>query len=498
MAKSKKTGGKSLADFREAHDPTYERHEPTAVFQRELPKGARKFIVTAAQNGTPVNKDWWDVIQCIAETNKAEIIVIPLRYKNPTSHWSGSQRNAEYWDAPVRPYLWNVRHSLNKNLTLLADMKIQPTAASPLTGSDGLSLASSGIVGHTKVQLKCIPTPQSRMAKVLMTTGVCTVANYTDSRAGKIGEFHHSLAAVYVEIDGGRFFARHVHFDAKTKSATDLNWRYYAKSSRPAPRPLALIMGDTHVDFIDPSVESATFTAPDSMVNVLKPKALVWHDLNDDYSCNPHHFGNPFNVVAKRKHGRDDVHAEVLRAIEYVKKNTPAGADSYVVPSNHNDFLGRWINQNDWKRDPVNAEFYLETALAMVRGTKMGPKGTTYPDPFTYWLRREALGRLDIMALDSDESLMIGGVECGMHGHQGPNGARGSIQNLRRLGVKSIIGHSHTPGIDEGCYQVGTSTRLRLEYNHGASSWLNAHCLLHEDGKRQLIVIVDGKWRLTV
>lgn len=81
-----------------------------------------------------------------------------------------------------------------------------------------------------------------------------------------------------------------------------------------------------------------------------------------------------------------------------------------------------------------------------------------------------------------------------MHGDHGPNGARGSITNIRRTATKSIIGHSHSPGEDEGCTQVGTSTRLVLEYNGGSpSSWLNAHCDLNADGKRQLMVIRDGE-----
>ena len=71
-----------------------------------------------------------------------------------------------------------------------------------------------------------------------------------------------------------------------------------------------------------------------------------------------------------------------------------------------------------------------------------------------------------------------------------------TIRNLRRVGVRSVIGHSHSPGIEEGCYQTGTSTFLRLEYNSGPSGWLQAHVLVHADGKRQLIIIIDGKWRL--
>ena len=98
--------------------------------------------------------------------------------------------------------------------------------------------------------------------------------------------------------------------------------------------------------------------------------------------------------------------------------------------------------------------------------------------------------------LERDESLVLGSVELSLHGDKGPNGARGSRSNLKRIGVKTIIGHSHSPGIDGGCYQTGTSTPLRLDYNKGPSSWLNCHCVLYANGKRSLLPIIDGEWRL--
>lgn len=484
--------GKSIGEFAKAHDPTFKVESPTMVFERPIPKAAKCFIVVAAQNATPVHADWWAVLQTIAYERQAERLVIPLRYKNPTSQWTGSQQNAEHWDAEVRPYLWNIRRALNPNISVLGDIKIQPTASSPLTGAEAISHASSGIIGHTKMQLRSIPTPSGRMAKILTTTGACTQPNYTDSRAGRIGEFHHSLSAVIVELDGKRFHLRQLHYDAKSKSCTDLNVRYTAKGASVAPRPLALVMGDTHVDAIDPQVQAATF-GKGGILESLRPAHLVWHDLLDAYSCNPHHFGNPFNAVAKRGAGADDVRKEVVRAINFVRSHTPENMESVIVGSNHNDMLRRWITSSDWRLDPTNAEFYLETALALVKGTGLTAKGTEYPDPFAHWFRQAGVPRASV--LDTDESFPLANVELGMHGDVGPNGSRGSVRNLRRIGTKSIIGHSHTPAIDEGCYQVGTSTRLRLEYNHGASSWLNAHCVLHADGKRQLIIIIDGKWR---
>jgi len=463
-------------------------------FKRALRPRTSVFIVTAAQNATPVHPAFWAALQRMARHRRAEILVIPIRYKNPTSHWTASQANADTWADEVTPYLWNVRRAMNENLTLLADIKTQPTASDPVTGFDAISGASSAILGHTKIQLKCISTPSNRMAKIVTTTGAVTVPNYTDSSKGKKGEFHHSLAAVVVEIQGRRFHLRHLNFDKRTGSFTDLDTRYSADKVERAPRPLALVMGDTHVDFVSAAVERATF-GKGGLVPSLKPRHLVWHDVLDSYAVNVHHRGNPFNAIAKHVSGRSSIEDEVRRACRFVRDRTTGDTVSVVVPSNHDDMLRRWIINSDWKAEPVNAQFYLSAALEMVRGVRMTSAGTSYPSPFPMVFPSMVESMEGIRLLTEDESFKIANIELGMHGDRGPNGSRGSLRNLRRIGIRSIIGHSHTPGIDEGSIQVGTSTELRLEYNGGPSSWMNAHCLIHDDGKRQLVFIIDGELR---
>jgi hypothetical protein len=469
------------------------RHEGAApkVFTRKL--NSKTFVITAAQNATPVHAKFFTALKHYADVNDAELIVIPLRYKNPTSAWTASQENEESWSAETTPFLYNARKALNENVVLLADIKTQPTASSPLTGYEGLSHGESCVLGHTKLQMKVVPTPHHKFPKMMTTTGACTMPNYTDSKSGKLGEFHHTLGAVVVEVASPKtFHLRHLNGSKETGEFTDLGREYGPGYSKAGRRPLALIMGDTHVDFIDKQVEEATF-GRGGIIEVMDPEVLVWHDLLDSYAVNPHHRGNPFISMAKRAHGRDNARDEVLRAIEFVNKHTSKTRQSVIVSSNHDDMLARWVRDTDWRNDPTNAEFYLRTALEMARRILLDNHGTSYPSPFGYWCGQWAKPGVKYLA---GQSFALAGIELSMHGDLGPNGARGSAKNLRRIGVKSVIGHSHSPCIEEGCYQVGTSTALKLEYNLGPSGWLNTHCLLHANGKRQLITIINGEWRL--
>jgi hypothetical protein len=456
------------------------------------PLRGERFIITAAQNATPVHIDFFASLKRAAEYYQAELIVIPLRYKNPTSHWSKLQKEHEWWAPEVRPYLHNVRKKLAKHLILAADVKTQPTASSPLTGFESLTGAESCIIGHPKMQFKTVPVPTGRYPKILTTTGICTLPNYTDSKAGKIGAFHHFMGGLIVEVRNNKFHLRQLNMDDRDGSFIDLDIKYTPNSILHAQPALALVMGDTHVRVTDPLVDQATF-GPKGIVNTLDPKVLIFHDLIDGETVNPYEVGNPFISQAKRKAQRQDVQEEIQEVVEFVNVRAQ-GRDAIIVESNHHDFLARWVIRADWKQDLKNAPFYLKTAQAMLESTRMEANGAAYIDPFIYWVKE--LGCLsNIRCLAADESYQVSGIECGMHGNRGPGGAKGSLKNLSRLGVKVITGHRHAPGIEEGHYQVGTSSFRRLAYQKGPDSSLNTHCVVYANGKRALLTIIDGEWK---
>jgi hypothetical protein len=440
-----------------------------------------------------VHAGFWATLERAASYLGAELVVIPLRYRNPTSQWTEAQSSDDWWAPEVLPFLFNVRVRLNRNLVLAADVKTQPTARSPLMGFESLTGAESCILGHTKMQLRSVPVPTGRMPKLLSTTGACTVPNFTDTKAGSIGAFHHFLGALLVELDGPTFHLRQVNADRKTGAFIDLAKEYSVSGVRPAPPALGLVMGDTHARFASPEVDRATF-GPGGIVEALQPKTLVFHDVFDGYSANPHHVGNPFVSAAKARGELGGVRDEVEHTVEFIRSRS-RGRRAVLVDSNHGDFLARWVLRADWKHlDPGNAEFYLDTARAMLSSSRMTPRGTEYSDPWAFWVERMR-GDADIRCLGPDESFKLADIECGMHGHRGPNGARGTLRNLSRLGSRVISGHGHEPGIEDGHYRVGTSTPLRLEYTHGPGSWLNTHCAVYANGKRCLLTIIDGEWR---
>lgn len=446
-------------------------------------------VITWAQNATPAHEGFLTGLESLCKDRNANLIVQTGRYTNPTSIWSEKQETEQWWDEKLEPYLHNQRTRLNKNLTLLGDINIRPTAMDPLSGLESITHGETGIFGHPSLAMKVIPTPHQRLPKILTTTGACTIENYTDSKEGKKGEFHHVLGAVVVEIDGPRFYLSHINARADGAFCY-LDKAYFPDGSiKPAGEYEAIVFGDAHPKFADPAVVNATF-GTGGLVERLNPKVLVYNDLMDSYSVNPHHIGNPF--IGSTKGDMGDVRAEVEYTIDWLIEKT-GKRKAVIVPSNHDEMLARWIRNADWKfMGAKNQEFYLETALAMRRGTKMTKIGVQTPDPFVYWVEKRGLK--NVRALHKNESFTVKGIECGLHGHEGPSGTKGTMKNLSKLGVKVVSDHTHSPGIMFGHYKAGTMTYLELEYTGPISAWLNAHVSIDPMGKRHIHICIDGRF----
>lgn len=459
-----------------------------------------RFVITCAQNATPVHAKFFKALLVYCKFNNAQLIVIPIRYKNPTSRWSTKAIGHDWWAKELQPYLMAERVKINSSLLLLADIKTQPTHTRPLEGFETISHSMSAIIGHPKLELTTIPTPQNKLPKVLTTTGAITQKNYIPSKAGKKGEHHHSFAACLVEVEGKTFHMRQLNAVDSDGSFMDLMYEYTDTGAKLVKGAVqALVMGDTHVEFVDPKVEKATFIGKNSIVQSLKPRYLVWHDVHDFHSQNHHDRDNVFVRLVKHKTGTSNVEKGLDETFDFIDKHTKKmpWVSNVFVPSNHpTDHFARWVRETDPRDDVENCEFWARTFTMMASGSKMGLGGAAVPDPFALWGRLKLKTKKQARFLEYDESFIVCGIELQFHGHKGPDGARGGRRGFGKVGIKTVLGHRHSPGIQDGVYQVGTNSRLRLSYNGGPSSWLHTDCLVYANGKRTLVSVIDGNWKL--
>lgn len=449
------------------------------------------FIITCAQNNTPLDKKAWEGIQKYSEFRKAQVIVIPILYRNPTCPEELYSKEA-WWPPEVIPYLVEQDIKIGPSIRVIGDAKINATNANPVGGFESLTGGDSAIFGHAQIQMRTIATPQNKLPKILHTTGSVSQKNYSKSKAGKKGDFHHSLGFVIVEIDREEeiFHLRGVVGD-HTSEFYDLNYHITNRGVKQINQIEAIVLGDEHERFGCPDTKKATFEGPSSIVQTLKPKWIVRHDVIDSYSISHHHKHSPATLLKKQLRQQNKLEDELKDTALYLEETTPDFTTSVIVPSNHHNHIKRWLEEVDWKSELWNARIYHEMWSAWITAIEQGKEDSWHP--FTWWMQKNC--KANALYLQEDYPFIVQGIYLGYHGDRGPNGSRGNIKSFAKIGVKTVTGHPHQPGIEKGAYQVGTSSKLRLDYNPGPSSWLNTHCIVHANGKRQLINIIYGDWR---
>ncbi len=450
----------------------------------------KTYICTYAQNNSSVHKPFWHALKVYAEENRAKILVVKGHYRNPSS--PSEKEEGQWWDAAVIPHLVDSDLQLCPNLRLYGSYRAQPTASHPLTGLNVFVGKHSAIVGHPKRALETIPTA-TRMPRIVTTTSAVTLPNYSNSRAGAKGEVNHVIGALVVEVEkDGTYFLRHISAN-DDGSFTDIDRTYCSAGSAPAENPLALVLGDMHFGKEDWAVIRATRRLCQS----LKPQHLVLHDCLD-FATRNHHDKSKRSQYAKRDKLVKDEVEYAARALTRIA--TRWGASQIdVVRSNHDEAAERWLDDTKPYEDVGNAPYYHSV---WSRCFEFFADTGEWPNVFEMEYRRlyptyvgGPKAPAIVRFLRRNESLKLADWELGFHGDKGLSGSRGSPAQYAKLGVKSVTGHTHNPRILDGCFTVGVTAKLDHGYNLLPSGWANAHCILHADGRRQMVFVINGKFR---
>lgn len=456
--------------------------------ERVLNKNTKVLLVTTAQNKTTINKDFLGNLIAYKDyiTNElgkeCEIVVIPSKYRNPTNNIEDEKtKSSDWWETAIDDYLFYGKVNFGDTL-ISADSHISPTAKDPLSGYEILAENNHVVLGHSKNHFTTLPRFRGEALRTMCTTGYLTSKNYSKSKSGEHGYLLHSYGFVVVELKNKE--TCYIPRNVKVKSDgtfVDLIYSVSNNSVEKINSSLGFVWGDIH----ERQVNKDFLEETKKIVKKLNPNVSVLHDIFDGSTTNPHETKDMFLQrlkIAENKHLIEDEVNECLDLVEDIKG---CCGNVWISESNHDNFLQRHVDSENWKKDLHNSPAYLKYAL--IQQTVDLRK---YGNILGYLLFERFGDSVKYMKMGDCE--YIGDYVISAHGDFSSNGSRASTKGFSRLNLKIIHAHSHSPKLHNNVTCVGVTCNLNQYYNRkGLSSWAYAHSVIHNNGKNQLLVFND-------
>lgn len=464
----------------------------------------KTFVLTCAQNNTDLIPDeWWRTLLNLVDHYGAELHISRFTYNKaaygnkavkPGSKKASDEREI-YYDERIDPYVSDEDIQLAPDLVWLGGLNVLPTAVNPITGFQTHTRQMSCIIPHAKIAMESVATMKVDPAKFVYTTGAVTQRNYIQKSAGQKADFHHVFGALLVEVDEeGNWWTRQLNFDTDG-GLYDLNKFFTPTEVFEQVRVQAVTHGDIHGFKMDDDICHSVFGKAGAL-NKLWPREQFFHDIIDFMPRN-HHNMKSFQFQAEmHKDATESVEEEFDQMSLYLmNKAYRDWCASFVVVSNHDQAFNLWLDNVAGLYDPVNMELWLRyNHLRAVQGDS-----TVHP--FVHLMTKHCadygqhpVSRCTPTFLKEDSSYKIlDEIEAAMHGHLGPNGARGAPRNIRTAG-KANTGHTHSAGIVEGVYTAGVYGKLDMGYNRGLSSWSHSMIVTYPNKKRAILTHNSKGW----
>lgn len=472
--------------------------------QRRQRATSRTMVFTSAQSNTLLNDDFFLALEAYCEHRDAELHISRFTY-NKASHGSRSTKPGSgeasdgddvWFDPRIEPYLSDEPLEITPDLVWCGELNILPTRINPLSSFKNYTREASAIIPHAKMAMESVPTMKQDPAKFLYTTGAVTQRNYIQKSAGQVADFHHVFGALVVEVDeDGTWWARQLNCD-KDGAFYDLTSRWTRYGVSEAHRMHAITHGDIHMQKLDMQIAEAVWGAG-GIVNQLRPKEQFFHDTIDFTARNHHNIKDPHFLHEMHMTGGGSVEREFKLAADFLSFTAyREWSEHFIIVSNHDQAIELWLRNTSAMHDPENARFWHEMNLDCYLRRERHIK----PHPFTVALTSKLaphfLSRCRVLQED-DSYRILDEIEAALHGHLGPNGARGNPKNLRTAG-KANTAHTHSCGITEGVFTAGVYGKLDMGYNKGLSGWSHTFIGTYPNAKRALFTIKKGRaWRDT-
>lgn len=446
---------------------------------KRLVKKHKTFFITTAVAGSLAHEGFLQSIETFCKKKKALHLILPA--EDP-----GSASNFNLDSILPKANLVGRELKLNSNF-FLNPIKLSARHIDPVAGLTRIAQKRGSFVfASPKQRLKFIPVSNQKHPHALMTTGAVTLPNYKakgyrNERLSSVSKLDHVVGGIIVEIkDNKKFNFRQVQANEKGHFV-DLAEFYCGKKIKKLYAE-ALFTGDFHSGETDIKALAATT----QLCDVVRPRKIFLNDLFNGLSINHHEEHRLVRLAILHERGLSRLEDELRQVSEDLDLISlwPWVEEVFVLESNHDKFLDRWVEKGGYVRDKENFRVGHELAKAMLDGK----------DPLQYSTELFEMKSKKVKWLTRNDDYFIAGIQCANHGDLGPNGSRGSIAAMEKAYGKSNSAHRHAAEILRDAWQAPTLSILKPDYAKGASDWTHGNIVQYPNGMRQLVLIFDGEW----
>lgn len=424
----------------------------------------QNLVITSVQDGSELKEEALEILENFCSVNNAKLIIL----------WGKSLKRGACFSnttySRIAKYLATEVNVNNCSDVLIKDFMISPSQKNPLLNLDKITTNyRTVIVGASKQYSQILPYKPVEDFRIAFSTGTISQINYKDSVSSALDEKFETTGAIFLEKTEHRYIPRNLII--KDGKMFDITGIYSCNSFKKLTKIPAMVAGDIHFPEEDKiELEKITSFIKDNSV-----KTLFLHDIASWNSINHHDSHNYMNKAIRNNNSTLSLEKEYETVNNKIHNfvNSIPKVDVKIVHSNHDDFIIKWLNDGNFIKDSINAEFGAKLFIRYVNGNNILadlPK--------------------NVEVLPINIKYTIKDYQFGEHGDNGISGAKGNPKQFSKVFEKTITGHTHSPQIYENSIVVGTTSKLVLDYNNkGFTTWAHAHAVVHENSTHQLIFL---------
>lgn len=416
-----------------------------------------KFIITSITKGVLHNDKLLKSLENLASDKNAKLIIAQIDYTY--------DKHENWFDYKLDKYYIDGDCHLNGN-TVITSIPVNPSIKYPLSAFRDIYHGLNVIVPFPAMHYETRPAMLGETVNHITTTMSIADVIYKDNKGGNIAKNKTKLGAIY--LDGHK--STQLEFDG---DGVCLYGDYYTKDGKSKMNASAVVFGDSHLAReLDIITDKRTV-----LCELLNPEYLCHHDIYDHQS-ESHHLTTR-SRISNFINDTDDVESELSYVGYYLRENF-SKYKNVIVGSNHNDHLDRWLNEYNPRGNNVkNNKIYHHLWHLILDREEYQKLGA-----LQIWLK-EKFNDVKCIFPSRNERFLINDIDVAHHGDVGVNGSRGATQFIKH-GIKSVVGHTHSPLIANDTWWVGCSNRS-ASYAKGYSTWDICDVIIYENGTRQYI-----------